>query len=96
MKNLKSLQTDFYQLSMIAAYIFNDKANNKVGFEGFVRHIKPAVNPNENFYIFNGEQEIIKYIEIVKQEIMTEEFKETFLELIMPKVTADKTKLEIL
>lgn len=95
MKNFTTLHTDFYQLSMIAAYIVNDKANDITGFEGFIRHIKSAVNPSKDqFYIFAGETEIHEYMDTVKREIEDPEFIETFLELIMPKVTADKVLIE--
>lgn len=94
MKQLMTLNTDFYQVAMMAAYIFTDKANDLAGFEGFVRNIKSAVNPSQEFYIFGGEDEVNEYIKIVKEEIRTEEFREAFLELIMPKVTADKVMVE--
>ena len=94
MKDFNTLHTDFYQLSMTAAYIINDKANEITGFEGFVRHIKHTVNSEEIFYIFDGEIEIIEYMDKVKSEIYDPEFLETFIELIIPKVTADKQLIE--
>ena len=95
MKNFTTLNTDYYQLSMIAAYIVNDKANDITGFEGFIRHIKSAVNPSkQQFYIFDGEKQIHEYMKIVKKEIEDPEFIETFLALIIPKVTADKVVIE--
>ena len=89
MKNFETLNTDFYQISMAMAYIMDDKANETTGFEGFIRHIKTAVNPNENFYIFDGADDIERFINTVKTEIVDPEFKETFWSLIEPKITAD-------
>jgi len=94
MKIFKAFETDFYQLSMIAAYIVNDKANDITGFEGFIRHIKPAVNSFSQFYIFDGETEIHEYMSIIKKEFEDPEFIETFLTLVMPKVTANKNIIE--
>ncbi len=96
MKNFTTLNTDYYQLSMAMAYIMNDKANEITGFEGFIRHIKPAVNPSKDqFYIFDGETEIIEFIETLRKEIRDPEFKETFIALIEPKITAPN-KAEII
>lgn len=88
MKEFKFLQTDFYQISMGFAYIINGLNKQKTGFEGFVRHIKNAVNPNHNFYIFDGETEIKEYIETIKLELKDPELLETFITLIEPKITA--------
>jgi len=88
MINFKTLQTDFYQISMAFAYVLSNKANVTTGFEGFVRNVKAAVNPNRDFYIFSGEQEVKDYIETVKKEIRDPQFIETFIELIEPKITA--------
>lgn len=88
MKNFQTLHTDFYQLSMAVAYIMDNKANVNTGFEGFIRHIKTAVNPNEDFYIFDGETEIKAFIKLMRVEIKDPEFKETFWKLIEPKITA--------
>ena len=88
MKNNKmySLHTDFYQLKMIFANVILGKGNEKVGFEGFVREIKDRVNPYTNFYIFDGEYEIKEFMENFKNEIKSEEFINTFIELIEGKL----------
>jgi|GEM_PF-3465552 len=89
MKNFQTLNTDYYQISMVMAYIMNDKANEITGFEGFVRHIKSAVNPTQKqFYIFDGEKEIHEFIKTVREELKYPEFKNTFIELVQPKITA--------
>jgi len=88
MKNFQTLHTDFYQLSMAMAYIMDNKANVDTGFEGFIRHIKTAVNPNKDFYIFDGETEIKAFIKLMRVEIKDPQFKETFWKLIEPKITA--------
>lgn len=96
MTDFVALNTDYYQLSMAMAYIMNDKANEITGFEGFIRHIKSAVNPSKNqFYIFDGETQIIEYIETLRKEIKDPEFKEVFIRLIEPKITAPN-KAEII
>mgnify|MGYP002640118095 CR=1 FL=1 len=88
MKNFETLNTDFYQISMAMAYLMDDKANETTGFEGFIRHVKTAVNPNENFYIFDGADNVIQFIDTLRKEIVDPEFKEVFWSLIEPKITA--------
>lgn len=88
MKNFKFLQTDFYQISMGFAYVVAGLNTQKTGFEGFVRHVKPAINPNKNFYIFDGETQVREYIDTIRTELKDPELVETFIELIEPKITA--------
>ena len=88
MKNFKFLQTDFYQLSMGFAYIFEGLNKETSGFEGFVRNIKNTVNPNLNFYVFDGENEINEYIATIREELKDPELIETFIKLVEPKITA--------
>lgn len=80
------LSTDFYQLTMTTAYLLLDQANELAGFEAFVRNIKPVINPNKNYYIFAGEQEVHSFIETIKEEIKTDELLQDFIKLIEPKV----------
>lgn len=88
MKNFKFLHTDFYQISMGFAYVVEGINTQVTGFEGFVRHVKPATNPDENFYIFDGEAQVIEYMETIREELKDPELLETFIELIEPKITA--------
>lgn len=88
MKNFKFLQTDFYQISMGFAYVVAGLNTQKTGFEGFVRHVKPVINPNKNFYIFDGETQVREYIDTIRTELKDPELVETFIELIEPKITA--------
>ncbi len=88
MKNFKFLRTDFYQISMGFAYIVAGLNTQKTGFEGFVRHVKAATNPNKNFYIFDGETEVREYMEAIRAELRDPELVETFIELVAPKITA--------
>lgn len=88
MKNFKFLNTDFYQISMGFAYIVEGINKQTTGFEGFIRHIKPAVTPNGNFYIFDGADEVNEFIATVREELKDHELVETFIELIKPKITA--------
>jgi len=88
------LQTDFYQLTMAYAYLHTDKAEEATGFESFVRKIKPEIS-NENYYYFNGEEEIREFIYSVKKEIREPDFFDRFWEMIKDKVdqsTYKKTK----
>jgi len=95
MKYYKILDTDFYQITMSAAYLYNGIANRRTGFEGFIRNIKSKVNPsNDQFYIFDGETEIREYIETIKKEIKDPYFIDTFIELVEPAITSPN-KLEI-
>lgn len=87
MKKLKKftlLETDFYQISMVFAYVVNNDANRMAGFEGFVRKINPLLP--QNFYIFNGKDEIEEYIDNIKMEIQDPKLPEVIIEFIKPKL----------
>jgi nicotinate phosphoribosyltransferase len=83
---MKTLHTDFYQITMSFAYLISGKANEKTGFEAFVRHIKPEINKDLNAYIFRGEKEIIAFMEDVRKEIKSPDFIENFKKMILPKI----------
>jgi len=80
-----SLQTDFYQFTMAYAYLVSGKANQTTGFESFIRHIKPAVADDNNFYIFKGEQGVHDFMKIVKDEFNSPDFFDKFWEIFEPK-----------
>ena len=61
------LKTDFYQLTMVTAYILSDRANDETGFECYIRRVKPVTNPKENFYYFEQEDYLRSYIEVIKE-----------------------------
>jgi nicotinate phosphoribosyltransferase len=88
MKNFKLLNTDFYQISMGFAYVVEGINKQTTGFEGFIRHIKAVVNPNADFYVFDGETEVKEYIETIRNELKDPELVDSFIELIEPKITA--------
>lgn len=89
MKNFLILNTDLYQLKMIFANVVLGYGNNRTGFEGFFRHIKKEVNPFTNFYIFDGEKEVIDFMEKVKLEIIDPKLPNTIVEIIEHTITAD-------
>jgi len=70
------------------AYIVEGINTQTTGFEGFVRNVKPTINPNGTFYIFDGADEVTEYIETIREELKDPELVETFIELIKPKITA--------
>ncbi len=86
MKFINSLATDFYQVTMMFVCLVSGKANERTGFEAFVRHVKPEINPNKDVYVFKGEKEVISFMKKVKEEIQSPEFIEAFKELILPKI----------
>jgi nicotinate phosphoribosyltransferase len=88
------LQTDFYQFTMAYAYLLTNKANQITGFESFIRKIKPEIT-NNNFYIFNAEEEVSYFINIVKKEINKPSFFDSFWNIIKDKIdmsTYDQAK----
>lgn len=89
MKTFTFPDTDYYQLAMAFIYIMEDKANTIAGFEGFVRHIKPAVSPKENFYIFEGREDVMNYIEKIKMELQDENLVDEFISIIKDKIPFD-------
>ena len=95
MKNFKLLSNDYYQLAMCVAYILLDQANQRAGFEGFVRRINPKINPDQDFYYFGGAKEAIELLETTKTELQDPEFLETFISLVETKLPEDKRDLYI-
>lgn len=90
MKQFQILNTDFYQISMATAYILLNQANNKAGFEAFVRNIKSEVCHKQTHYIFDGEKEVNAFIVQTKKDIRTPEFLEAFIKLIEPKISDEQ------
>ena len=95
MKEFKTLQTDFYQLSMSVVAILTDSANDKCGFEAFVRRINESINPDQDFYYFGGAKEVTEFLETAKAELIHPEFLETFISLVETKLPEDKKTLYI-
>lgn len=84
--NFEFLTTDFYQISMVFAFIMLDKANQETGYEGFVRNVKKEINEKQDFYIFSGEKQIVQYMEKIKEEIKNPLLVENFIEKLKGKV----------
>jgi nicotinate phosphoribosyltransferase len=89
------LKTDFYQISMAFAYTLLERerdigggilANTRVGFEAFVRKIKPEVAVGRDYYIFSGEKNVIEFMEKIKDEIRNPLFPFTLAGLIAGKI----------
>ena len=95
MKNFRSLNTDFYQLSMCVAYVLTDSANDKCGFEAFYRRTNKFINPDDDFYYFSGAKEVIELMEMTKRELQDPEYLETFIELVKDKLPKDRKDLYI-
>ena len=95
MKQFKLLSNDYYQLAMTVAYILLNQANDKAGFEGFVRRINPKINPDKDFYYFGGNKEAKELLETAKTELQDPEFLETFISLVETKLPEDKKDLYI-
>jgi len=87
--------TDFYQITMGFSYVISGKNQEKTGFEGFVRNIKPIINPNEDFYIFDGENEVHEFMKKIKEELNNPEISNKFIELVESKITS-KNKEELI
>jgi len=79
------LKTDFYQLSMVVAYILLDQADEIAGFEAFYRKVNPKINPNDDFYIFGGNYKVKTLIKDVRKELENPNLLEIFLDLVKPK-----------
>ena len=94
MKELKTLQTDYYQLPMSVACILTDSANDLAGFEAFVRRLNPKITDGD-FYYFGGAKEAKELMETAKAELQTPEFLETFISLIETKLPEDRKELYI-
>lgn len=95
MKEFSLLKNDYYQLSMCVAYILLDQANQRAGFEGFIRRINPKINPDQDFYYFGGNKEATELLETAKEELNDPEFLETFISLVETKLPKDKRDLYI-
>lgn len=95
MKKFQFLSTDFYQVAMGFAYVVEGLNTQFTGFEGFVRHVKKVTNPNENFYIFSGEQEVHDFMATIKEELKDPELVETIVELVSPKLN-DSNRVELI
>lgn len=80
---------------MVFAYVVEGLNKQKTGFEGFVRHVKPIINPNKNFYIFDGEIQVKEYMETIRKELRDPILCDTIIELVSPKITA-KNKEELI
>lgn len=87
---MNTIKTDFYEVTMGLALLLSGKANKKAGFEAFVRHVKPEINPDKTHYIFKGEQEIIDFVEKFKETIKSGQFIVDFKKLILPKIDIAK------
>eukprot|EP00698_Gefionella_okellyi_P003724 TRINITY_DN1346_c0_g1_i4.p1 TRINITY_DN1346_c0_g1~~TRINITY_DN1346_c0_g1_i4.p1 ORF type:complete len:337 (-),score=55.97 TRINITY_DN1346_c0_g1_i4:566-1576(-) len=84
--NPRLLQTDFYQLTMVTAYIVEDMANDTAGFEAFYRHVKPKVAPHDNSYIFDGGYEITVLFDEIRKELADHGLLEVFIRAIEPRI----------
>ncbi len=84
------LCTDMYQLTMNCVYMAENRHNEEVVFECFVRGVRGVVNPEKDVYYFSGEKEIHKMMEKTKEIFadrdMREEMKDEFINLVIPKV----------
>jgi nicotinic acid phosphoribosyltransferase len=85
--NMQLFRTDFYQLSMVLAYVILEQQNDLVGFEGFVRRIDPRVQSNGQAYVFGGEAAIQEFIEIIREELRDiRAVKSLLCQIVLPKV----------
>lgn len=90
-KNFTILGTDFYQISMVAAYLLADQANDRAGFEAFCRNIKPIVNPKKDCYFFNGGTNVRAFMLKIAEEVNDPDFIDAFITLIEPKLPVDRS-----
>ena len=92
MKKFRLLQTDFYQLSMSAAYLLLDQHNDKAGFEAFYRRANPAIDTEEKAgkYVFAGSKLVNDLLDDVREELQDPELLETFLAMVAPGFAEDK------
>lgn len=84
---MKFLDTDFYQLSIVLAYIISGIADEESGYECFYRHPKKELN---NVCYFKGEQEVQRFINDVKKELKDKTFVNQFIKYIKPKIRTEK------
>jgi len=87
MKYFRTLDTDYYQLTMVLAYIINGTAKDTVGFEGFYRHAKPDL-PRGN-YIF-ATHDLSALAEEAFEEVKSQEYPSTFLALLRHRIPSDR------
>jgi len=94
-KEYKLFDTDFYQITMAYAYIMDNKANERTGYEGFVRNIKHYINPEQNYYKFSGANEVKEYLRKIRKELKNkEEIKEVFKYLLKDKIKVEGWEVE--
>lgn len=93
MKTFSLFNTDFYQVSMMLAYIVRGIANENTGFEAFTRRINTKVT-DKSGYRFGGESDVKHFMTNIREEIGDPELLETFLALVMPKVKVNKENVE--
>ncbi|MBE9562708.1 MAG: hypothetical protein IMF12_07595, partial [Proteobacteria bacterium] len=78
--------TDYYQLSMVSAYMLCDRANDIAGFEAFVRTINPLTNIYATHYEIdnNAYNSVVKFIQQIQYDLETrkEELFDIFWEII--------------
>ncbi|OQB39946.1 MAG: Nicotinate phosphoribosyltransferase pncB2 [candidate division CPR1 bacterium ADurb.Bin160] len=90
------LCTDMYQLTMNAVYMAENRHNEEVVFECFVRSVREKVNPDKDVYYFSGEKEIHtmmnKIKEIFENKEYVERLREDFKKLVMAKIDNNKKK----
>lgn len=92
MKTFALFNTDFYQVSMMLAYILRGIESELAGFEAFVRRINPNVT-TKSAYRFGGEEGLKAFICNIQGEITDPELLNTFLELITPKITHNRDEV---
>ncbi len=65
--------TDYYQLSMVSAYMLCDRANDIAGFEAFVRKINPLTNIYGTHYEIDNDayHSVTQFIYQIKYELET-------------------------
>jgi len=90
------LCTDMYQLTMNMVYMSENRHNEEVVFECFVRNIREKVSPQKDIYYFSGEKEIhtmMKKIEnIFNNETIKNDFKNDLKKIILFKINNEKKK----
>ena len=90
MKKFRLLCSDFYQLSMVVAYLLLDQHNDKAGFEAFYRRPNPKINSKDDKYIFYGGYLVRELVRDIKKELEDPELIETFISMVKPKLPVDK------
>lgn len=80
------LQTDFYQLTMVVAYLTEDRANMTAGFECFYRHMKRSIAPVGDAFVFSGESRVHGYMAAVRKEVTNPGLLQVFLRAVTPRL----------